>query len=251
VFFEIENLRSKWSKMPYTVKKFTKKTIAETKRQLEEKINAMPKEDFERTQKFINMVSELKATGKLTKDEYLCALRAKILGDQSARKIMHEIAEKNQLEFDMDKAVDQFLESKQLPQTNPDERIETLKIGQKQILELERMKLTEAEGLDPNLLILGYGEDGEPVLEEYKLCNMCKKVFKTFKNESFCQPSCRENWVIKNMPDAPLQQEIFSERNSESWNWLRVGNGKFKRVWNEEKNSIPDESEEKGENENV
>lgn len=230
--------------MPFTVRKFTKKQIEETKKELEDKLNAMSKEEFERTQKFINEVSELKATGKLSKDEYLVCLRAKILKDETCKKAIHEIVEKNQLEFDFDRAVDEFLQTHELPKTNPKERLEVLKIGQEQILDRKRMLITEKDGLDPDPIFLGKSEDlTEDIYEQYVRCRECKTVFKSYSNQTFCGSSCRRLWFSKNMKELnEVEQQIEAENNCETWKWERIGSksdkelgsyGIFRRVYND------------------
>jgi len=229
--------------MPYTIK-FTKKQVEQSKKELEDKLNAMSKEEFEKTQKFINEVSELKATGKLSKDEYLACLRAKILKDETCRKAIHEIQDKNALEYDLEKAVSDFLKSKELPKTNPDERIAVLKIGAEQILDRKRVLITEKDGLDPDPVFIGKSEDGtEDIYEMYVRCRECKTVFKSYSNQTFCGPNCRKLWFSKNMKILnEVEEKIEAENNNESWNWERIGSksdkelgsyGIFRRVFHD------------------
>jgi hypothetical protein len=229
--------------MPYTIK-FTKKQVEQSKKELEDKLNAMSKEEFEKTQKFINEVSELKATGKLSKDEYLACLRAKILKDETCRKAIHEIQEKNVLEYDLEKAVSDFLKSKELPKTSPSERIAVLKIGAEQILDRKRVLITEKDGLDPDPVFIGKSEDlTEDIYEQYVRCRECKTVFKSFSNQTFCSSDCRKLWFSKNMKILnEVEEKIEAENNNETWNWERIGSksdkqlgsyGIFRRVYND------------------
>jgi hypothetical protein len=131
-----------------------------------------------------------------------------------------------------------LLKKANLPK-EPEKRIKVLEEVQFQALKFLREKEVEVSGQDPDPLGLGKSEDGkENVYELYVKCKNCGKVFRTFKNSEFCGSVCRYNWVKKNMiPEKPLIQEIFAEREGENWDWVPVGNREgvtiYRRVFKE------------------
>ncbi|MCJ7425358.1 hypothetical protein MUP01_14000 [Candidatus Bathyarchaeota archaeon] len=213
------------------------------RKEITERLETFEPEKLLIATKFINEMNERKKNKSITHDEMLTIVKAVVCEDEYCRKVIQEVQQKNALEFDLEKAISEFLNSKQLPKTNPSERLQTLKIGQETILDRKRMLITQAEGLDPDPVFLGKSEDGrESIYETYVKCRnkQCGKVFKSFKNEMFDSPNCREQWVKENQNDRPLVQEEFSELNSESWEWERIGSksdselgvyGVFRRVF--------------------
>ena len=209
--------------MPLTIK-LTKAQKEQFKKDILEKMKTLSLDEVKKAEAFIEEYKALQRNKTLTHDEFLTIVKAKICQDEYCKKAIHELQEKNQLEFDLDKAVSEFLKSKELPKTNRTERLEVLKIGRETILERKRMLIIEQTGEDPDPKFLGYSEDGkESVYELYDKCRNCKKVFKTYKSEWFCSPKCREEWVRENQNDRPLVQEEFAELNNESWDWERIG----------------------------
>jgi len=120
----------------------------------------------------------------------------------------------------------EFKKKLKLPNST-DGRRKTIHETRKLILNKQRELQTQKTGEDPEPKFLGKSEDHKSdVYEIYKKCGNCSKVFKTFKNETFCSSSCREQWVKTKLPELPLIQEEHAELNHESWDWERVGSEK-------------------------
>lgn len=134
----------------------------------------------------------------------------------------------------------EYKKKAKLPKTTVEERLKIINEVRAEILNKRRELETQNTGSDPEPKFLGKSEDGkENVYEIYNICWNCKSVFKTFKNSIFCSEKCRQEFVSKHQNKRPLVQEEFAERNSELWNWSRIGNyedetgqhGIFRRVF--------------------
>jgi endogenous inhibitor of DNA gyrase (YacG/DUF329 family) len=219
--------------MPYKIK-LTKTQKELFKKEIMGKLKTLDGEDLREASKFLDEMSKQEKSKVLTHDEYLVTAKAKICQDEYCKKVIQEVLTKNAIENNLEQSVQDFLKSKTLPKTNPKERLEVLKTGQDQILERQRMLITEKEGTDPDPKFVGNSEDGtEGIFEQYVKCRNCHKVFKTFKNgQIFCSPNCRKLWFSKNMKEQnAIEDKIESENNNETWNWERDENGKFRRVY--------------------
>lgn len=221
--------------MPYTVRNFSKKEVEQTKKELAEKIESLSGIEWEKTRKFIKEMSELKQQKKISRDEYLVILRAKILKDEACKKAINEVMMQNQLEFDLENSVQEFLKTKELPKTSSEERVKVLENANTLFLDRKRMLITEKEGSDPDPKFLGKSEDGKfDIYEVYVKCRECHKVFKSFKGNQaqiFCSSKCRQDWFSKHMRVLnEIEDKIEAEKNAETFEWERIGSKSDKHL---------------------
>jgi len=181
------------------------------------------------------------------KDE--CLKMQKDVQDKIAEKELDEEIEKQKVllekqsklldlqiqETKTELSIAEYKKKARLPKTTVEERLKIIHNVQAEILNKRRELEVQRTGNDPEPRLLGK----ESVVEQYKTCWNCRKVFVTFKNAIFCSEKCRFDFVSKHQNKRPLVQEEFAERNSELWNWSRIGNyedetgqhGIFRRVF--------------------
>jgi hypothetical protein len=188
--------------------------------------NVVPKlDDLKKSKKRLDKgIREFGKVIERIKDDNVEAEEQRLEDKKLKQERVEKATEKQNLVAEVKFTKDLLLKKTELPE-DLDQRVKQLNEVNKQSLKFLRERETLITGIDPEPLFLGKSEDlKEDVYELYVKCKQCGKVFRTFKNSEFCNSVCRYNWVKEHMPDSPQIQEIFAERENESWDWKPIGN---------------------------
>jgi len=210
--------------MPLIIE-LTKAQRQQFKKDILAKMETLEGDELKRAAKYIEEMGKLKENKTITKDEMLVIIKAKLLKDHYCEKIINEVNLQNQLEFDLEQSVNEFLKDKTLPKTSTEERLKVLEGANTLFLDRRRQLITEKTGEDPDPKFLGYDEAGKTQISEmYIRCRECRKVFKTYKNQTWCGSTCRQEWWRKHMHVLnEIENKIEAESNNETWDWERIG----------------------------